>query len=279
MRKMKVVSWNIARREECWEWLADSDYDFALLQEAAEPPSSVKRRLLTDPGKWVTAGNASRAWRAAAVALGSRIAFDWLECAPISRAREGQLPVSRVGTLAGLTTVSASGKPVTLLSMYGVWENPVGRGKSSFIYADASAHRVISDISALLQSKRNHRIIAAGDLNVLNRYGEHGDAYWGERYTTVFDRLNALGLSFIGPQQPNGRAAEPIPEELPRNSLDVPTYYSRTQNPKSASRQLDFVFASASIAKSVEVRALNDPAHWGPSDHCRVEIQVDLDQI
>ena len=33
---MKIISWNIARRKECWERLLDLGADLALLQEAAE---------------------------------------------------------------------------------------------------------------------------------------------------------------------------------------------------------------------------------------------------
>ena len=28
------------------------------------------------------------------------------------------------------------------------------------------------------------------------------------------------------------------------------------------------------MADSVSVRALNEPEQWGPSDHCRLEIEV-----
>jgi len=37
---------------------------------------------------------------------------------------------------------------------------------------------------------------------------------------------------------------------------------------------LDFVFASERLAERVRVRALNEPEEWGPSDHCRVEVEV-----
>lgn len=48
--------------------------------------------------------------------------------------------------------------------------------------------------------------------------------------------------------------------------------------PATASRQLDFVFASEAIAERVRVRAKNDVADWGPSDHCRVFIQVESEK-
>ena len=86
--------------------------------------------------------------------------------------------------------------------------------------------------------------------------------------------MAAVGLRFFGPQAPAGRLADPWPAELPGWSRNVPTYYTRQQTPASATRQLDFVFASTAIEKSFSVRAINDVAIWGPSDHCRVEIEV-----
>jgi hypothetical protein len=38
---------------------------------------------------------------------------------------------------------------------------------------------------------------------------------------------------------------------------------------------MDFVFASESIAPLLTVHALNtDNEEWGPSDHCRIAIEV-----
>lgn len=86
----------------------------------------------------------------------------------------------------------------------------------------------------------------------------------------------ALGFKFVGPQAPSGRQAEPWPDELPRTSNNVPTYYACGQDPATCTRQLDFVFASESLAERLRVRAFNDPDpdKWGPSDHYRIEIDV-----
>ena len=126
---------------------------------------------------------------------------------------------------------------------------PFGRSRTpqlavGWIYADGSVHRLISDISVFVGQQLGHRILAAGDLNILHGYGDHGSGYWASRYTTVFDRMRALGLSFVGPQAPAGRRADPWPDELPRTSHNVPTYYTTHQLPVTATRQLDFVFAS-----------------------------------
>ena len=147
-------------------------------------------------------------------------------------------------------------------------------GQQSLIFADASVHRLISDLSRFIGDNSKHRIVAAGDLNIVRGYGEYGDEYWAGRYRTVFDRMEALGLTFAGPQAPNGRQADPWPYELPTDSKNVPTIHIAGRTPAEATRQLDFVFTSRGIAESVQVRALNEPSEWGPSDHCRVEIEI-----
>lgn len=106
------------------------------------------------------------------------------------------------------------------MSVYAAWD----RTPSGGIYADAAAHRILSDLSVLMFT-RKHRLVISGDSNILFGHGEHGDAYFADRYRTVFDRAAALGLRFVGPQGPNGRQADPWPEELP------------------TTWQLDFVFA------------------------------------
>ena len=134
-------------------------------------------------------------------------------------------------------------------SAYAAWERPVPLTEGGSIYADASAHRLVSDLSALAGSQQGHRILVAGDWNILNGYGENGSPYWAVRYRTVFERLEAIGLQFMGPRQPHGVPASPPPGELPPDSRNVPTYRTNELDPTTGQRQLDFVFASADLAK------------------------------
>ena len=273
---VRIISWNIAQRKEPWRTLVDTDADIALLQEATEPPDDIAGMIEVNPAPWETVGaGKNRPWRTAIVKLTDAIEVKWHEAKPPSEARMGELAVSRMGTIAAATVTPSSGEPFIVASMYALWESPHNSTGSSWIYADASVHRLISDLSAFVGQQSKHKILAAGDLNILNGYGEEGSAYWASRYATVFSRMSAIGMPFVGPQAPAGRRAEPWPKELPETSDNVPTFHTNHQTPTTATRQLDFVFASNSLAQRMNVKALNEPDQWGPSDHCRVEIEVE----
>lgn len=160
-----------------------------------------------------------------------------------------------------------------MVSMYAAREKPAAETRSPWIVAHASAHRLTSDVSLLVGSQRGHRIIAAGDrdLNLLYGHGENGSPYRARRYASVCDRMEAIGLRIVGPHSPNGVQAVPWPSELPAGSRNVPTYWTRRGDPASATRQLDL---SESVAERVVTGALNQPKEWGPSDHCRVRIEL-----
>ena len=56
---------------------------------------------------------------------------------------------------------------------------------------------------------------------------------------------------------------------------NVPTYRTVKEGPATASRQLDYVFASRGFHERVRAGALNEVHEWGPSDHCRLVIGVE----
>jgi endonuclease/exonuclease/phosphatase family metal-dependent hydrolase len=272
---LKLVSWNIARSREPWRVLIDADADIALLQEATPPPADIASRFDVGAEPWQTEGTGViYRYRTALVPLNRRLNVTRIATAPLTSAEPTQLPVSRVGTVAAAKIEDpVSGEQFTVLSIYGFWESP-RTWAGQWIYADATAHRLISDLAALVGTQLGHRMLVGGDLNILRGYGENRSPYWAARYRTVFDRFDAVGLPCVGPQSPNGRQAHPWPSELPAGSLNVPTY-RRGASPESATRQLDFVFASSAIASHVKTRAVNGTDDWGPSDHCQVRIEVE----
>ncbi len=246
--------------------------DIALLQESVPPPDGLDVETWpTRDQLWQTSGG-RRNFCAAVARFGRRATIKPLMAHPVHETPETpSMLTSRPGSIAAVDVTLENSEKITLVSMYAAWESP---REGSWIYADASAHRLISDLSFLVSSQTGHSIIAAGDLNILNGYGEQGSPYWGRRYRSVFDRMAAIGIPFVGPQAPNGIQAVPPTSELPEDSKDVPTFRTRREDPSTATRQLDFVFASASLHSRLSVRALNRPEEWGPSDHCRVEIEL-----
>jgi hypothetical protein len=272
---LRVLSWNMGHRSDRWAHVLDSGADVALLQEAPPLPGELAGRIDAGLEPFSTAGLERRPWCAAVVALTDRAVVTRVPSGPLVSSAAGEFAVSRPGTLAAAHVVDASdGAQYTLISMYAPWERPHASTGSNWIFADASAHRLVSDISVFVGQQGRHRIVAAGDLNCLHGHGEDGSAYWAVRYRTVFDRLKAIGLDFVGPQSPNGRQADPWPAELPRDSRNVPTFHSNRQGPATATRQLDFVFASSCLRDAIEVHAMNQPEAWGPSDHCRIAMAL-----
>lgn len=263
----KIISWNIAGRSEPWEVLLGTDADIALLQEATPPPIDLPPHVEIDPSPWGTAGG-QRSWKAAIVKVSDRVRVDWIEAKSISDAGGDDFAVSHPGTIAAAVVSPRDGEPFIAASMYGAWEYP---REGSWIVADGTVHRVISDLSWFVGRQVGHRIIAAGDLNIYHGYGDDGSSYWKSRYDSVFQRMAAIGLPFVGPQFPNGRQADPWPDWLPKDSKNVPTYYHQG-GPSAATDQLDFVFASETLSDSLQVCALNGTDTWGPSDHCKIEI-------
>ena len=276
MPNLKLLSWNMNQKVSNWQTVLDSGVDVEMLQEAKAPPAELAGKHMLQQN--LEPAESKLPWRAIVAGVVNTDKFDFIpiKMQPLDGSDPEALVVSRSGTLdAALVRIRETGEEITVVSLYSIWMNPINQTGSSWIFADASAHRLVSDLSGLIGTQNKHKIIAAGDLNILYGYGEYGSPYWGKRYNTVFDRMAALGLRFVGPQAPDGgRQAEPWPEELPEGSLNVPTFHTNRQTPATASRQLDFVFASESIADRVSVKALNSVEEWGPSDHCRIMIEL-----
>ena len=276
MPNLKLLSWNMNQKVDNWQTALDSGVDVAMLQEAKSPPVELAGQFMVQEEVEPTVS--SMHWRAIVAGLTNNDKYEFIpiKTQPLDGNDPESLMVSRQGTLdAAVIRIKETGEEITVVSLYSTWMNPIKQTGSSWIFADGSAHRLVSDLSGLIGQQNRHKIIAAGDLNILYGYGENNSPYWGKRYDTVFDRMVALGMRFVGPQAPDGgRQAEPWPVELPEDSLNVPTFYTNRQTPATASRQLDFVFASESIADRISVKALNSVEEWGPSDHCQIMIEM-----
>ena len=287
----RVVSWNVARRHAPWRELVEMGADVALLQEAGNCPADIADRVDTGPPEsWDSHRWNSDWWQGRfprlfdrwpkIVKLSDRVDVEWFrQVSPIGWVDEDEIAVSGIGTIAAARVTSARAEPFVAVSMYARWlsPHPSTHSKWGTGYSDGSAHRIISDLSAFIGSTdpTTHRILAAGDLNTFYGAADDNRLVLAARDRTVFARMDALGLEFLGPQAPEGgRRAEPTPPGLPADTRNVPTFRAAGQKPEAAANQLDYVFASKGFHESVKPRALNTPDEWGSSDHCRILIEI-----
>ena len=289
-----VVSWNIAKKHEPWRQLVRMGADVALLQEAGQPPADVANQVETgvvecwDPHGWNSRWFEGR-WNnlcdrfSMVVKLSDRVRVEWFkQVSPISDTAEDEIAVSGIGTIAAARITPQDAPPFVAVSMYARWIKPHPSTGTTWSvgYADASSHRITSDLSAFIGSTdpATHRILAAGDLNMIHGATGGNPLAPPARDRTVTDRMKALGLEFLGPQHPEGgRQASPTPQGLPPDTRNVPTYHTTTKTPATAENQLDYAFASRGFHNTITVQALNDPDRWGPSDHCRLLIDIASD--
>lgn len=286
---IRVVSWNIATKLAAWDQLLQMDADVALLQEVGNGLAKKITGVNTgsrehwDSHVWNSCWykgrfpNLLNRWPMV-VKLSDRVEVEWFkQVSPISGTNRDEIAVSGIGTIAAARIVPKDSQPFITVSIYARWIDPHPSVKSNWIYSDGSAHRIISDLSAFIGSMdpSTHRILVAGDLNIcfgtIARFG----GGFAVRERTVWDRMAAIGLEFLGPQYPNGRKAVPTPSYLPSDTKNVPTFHSLKQSPSTAENQLDYAFASRGFHKGIKVRALNGVEEWGASDHCRLMIEVD----
>ena len=288
-----VVSWNINKRQEPWRQLVAMGADVALPQEAGMPPADVAVGVDTGPAEhWNSHVWNSRWWEgrfrnlydrwAMVVRLSDRVDVEWFkQVSPISEMAEDEIAVSGIGTIAAARVKPTDGSaPFIAVSMYAKWAKPHPSVPTKWRagYQDGSAHRIISDLSAFVGSTdpSSHRILAAGDLNMIYGATDDNTLALPARDRTVTDRMTALGVEFLGPQHPDGRRASPTPQGLPPDTRNVPTHYAipGRQSPETAQNQLDYAFASRGLHESIKVRAINGVEEWGASDHCRLLIEI-----
>ena len=278
---IRLVSWNINKQWEPWRELVEMarqrGVDVALLQEAGSPPGDLMHLLQYEDDVLRNRHLYDR-WPLV-VRLSDRVEVEgFRQVPPISELGEREIGVSGIGTLATakVTPLDRPEEAFVVASMYARWMKPHPSTRSWWTGAsDVSAHRILSDLSAFIghEEPSMHRILAAGDLNMM--HGATGGSLWlPRRERTVWDRFEALGLVLLGPQAPNGRQASVPRSDLPPETKNVPTYYSRGKSAADATVQFDYAFASRGFHEKIKVRALNEIDEWGSSDHCRLLIEV-----
>ena len=154
----------------------------------------------------------------------------------------GDIGVSSIETVAAANEVPENRSPdesFIVVSMYARWmmPHPITGSPWSVGASDVSAHRIISDLSAFIGhvDTSKHRILAAGDRNMI--YGANAVSLsLVERERTIWARMEALGLEFIGPQLPNGLSANSPQPGVSDDTKNLPNYRTTRLSPADADR-------------------------------------------
>ena len=193
----RVVTWNMGSKpkRDPWQVLDDLKPTVALVQEAPLPTVATTRRIVPDLRDAVSAWRVSahRPWRSAVVAYGSELSEIETVALNVDRTL-GQVPSSHPRTFCAAVLNAPDGKPITVVSLYGLCSDRSEREKDGYAYT--TLNRALSDLTPLIESSRGCRMIIAGDLNITPEIAEHPK--WGRHaphHELVLARLEAFGFT------------------------------------------------------------------------------------
>ena len=241
---MRIVSWNMQNLRESWRFVVDrhQEFDFAFVQEACTPTKHVRDYA----GHWDIPHERwqvrPKKYKQEVLSISGRWTFDRLDRDTISAlGPAGEPLLAPRFRAAAVARNKTEGQEVCLVCA-------ISGPKNSLKLANT-----VTAIRRTLKRARfdpQMQMIVAGDLTT--------DP---ERTPQTFADTEGLGMQHPGPT--------------------VPNYIQKSlgERPETAHRHLDHVFVSDEIADRVTATALNDPdensaACWGPSDHCRILIEV-----
>lgn len=257
---LRLATWNLNHwrqpllptdtRRAAWEYLSASiGAQVALVQEAVPPLELGRDRAVYGE----LAGH--RNWGSAVVAIDPAISIEPLRSVriPCSR-RRFLLENSHPGSVAVAQLFVSGVQPITLVSVYGVWDGPVV----------SNLLRVIADLMPLFDSPYGSRVILGGDLNVSTATM---DPKGLGRAEAVLAAIRSLGLV----------EAKTVAGEAPASSPDCHCGGGGTCTHIATwgRDEIDHLFVSPALAGQVRALA-TDPSvvTAGLSDH--VPLVLDL---
>ncbi|MGF0117443.1 endonuclease/exonuclease/phosphatase family protein [Promicromonospora sp. Marseille-Q5078] len=285
-----VMSWNMNQRESAWDRLAEvasrNNVSVALLQEARRPERSLPagwnvhppaddgaRWRIAVPRHYQAADGSlreTRRWFASAVVGRDDLSLTPREPVELHQAAEGTFAASHPGQFAVADIALDGGRRLTVVSLYGIWDRMLDSGD---MYAEATLHRAISDLTMIFQERGNEHVLVAGDLNI---YSYADGTVWGDRYLTVFSRLAAYGLEAVGPFRPDGEPRLDRCSCPDAECRHVNTFLYRSDR-GSRPHQLDYVFATPALRDRLTACWADPDPDWPThSDHRPVLASFDL---
>lgn len=259
---MKIVSWNMQNKRESWRFLVHprhDEYDFAFIGEACVPPLGVRRSAVAAQwdipyASWeLQPSETRRKYRQEILSRSVAWQVERFERHEVVDAVTPSLPPrhDRIFRRWHRAAIARCGElELCLLCV-------------------VSGHHQAQSLPLLIGGLRN--VLAAREFDPKMPMIVAGDLTTNRRKSPeTFERMAEIGVPWVGPDAPNYiQIAGRKPHQR--------------ETPATAHRHLNHVFVTADLVDRVSVTALNDPdesspSFWGPSDHCRIVVEVrDLD--
>ena len=240
------------QRKAAWEYLRGLETDYALLQEIVPPRDWPPNRLVFRKMEY---GGRTQ-WGSAVVSY-DRPIQEVSECLSPHGKKAHRFHLTFPGTLA----IAQIASDIVLVSVYGMIDNG---------YAVTTVHRLLSDLTPLLDSKLGRRVILAGDLNVSTQLPEPDR----KRHRNLLERFATVGLvDCLDLERPARQLLRNCPCE------DIPCRHVHTHRHGRSGKpwQNDYMFVSKPLSsRVVSCRPVNegDSIAWSHSDHRPLVLEI-----
>lgn len=154
---LTICNWNMQQNPDAWgrlEELRDQHgVQIALLQEAVTPPNgdwtTYPPTNASDLGAIKAHTDRQRNFASVVAVLDPALASNAVVPQALGAAEYGRFAVSHPGQFSVAEVASPSGKTITVISLYGIWDRD-----DRYLFAEATLHRAISDLTILLQEQQ-----------------------------------------------------------------------------------------------------------------------------
>lgn len=255
-------------RERAWAFLESTVRpDIALVQEAV-PIGRGRAVVFREGGIRDERAEPPRDlwWGSGVVSYGPAISAVESATGPFSAA-----PVSLLRSFPGAVAIADVGDSGSLvvISAYGV----IDRG-----YADTTVHRILSDLTPLIDERQGVGIVFAGDLNITTQWsakhrsflrGRHEECLRRDR--NLFDRFEALGLRNVAVRSASGA----LPACDCSDGDECRHVQTQRHERSTFPWQNDYIFLSRDLLdRVVRVEVFDQDDAWELSGHCPIALEL-----
>jgi exonuclease III len=144
-------------------------------------------------------------------------------------------------------------------------------------YAESTVHRMLSDITPLIDERKGQRIIIAGDLNITTQWstkhksflkGRHDECLKRDR--NLFERFEILGLKNVVVNKDN----KPLKDCECNDGINCRHVQTQRHDRSKFPWQNDYIFLSEDLRQlDHQVQIIDHEDIWELSSHCPIIIE------